>query len=455
MDTRSLTLTEARAAIARGEMTPEAVSEACLQQIERLNPIINAFITVLDFTASSAGAKQSPLFGLPLAVKDLYDTAGVRTTAGTRFFADRVPDRDAAAVEKLKAAGAVILGKTNTHEIALGVTNVNATFGNCLNPWDHTRVTGGSSGGSAAAVASGMALAALGTDTGGSIRIPASLCGVVGLKPTHGRISLRGVVPLSWTLDHAGPLTKSARDAALLLQILAGYDEQDPASVDALVDDYLGHIEEGVQGWRIALAAGEYIEDADGEVRDAFRTAAGVFRSLEARIEEVEVPWLRESAMANTLITQADGAAFHRERLSEHPDWFGADVRQRLQTGAAYTSTEYALARRTQAECTRRAELFFGQYDLLMLPSTPIPAPPIEGSDALEQARRLTRFTAPFNLTGLPAISVPCGFSAEGLPLGLQLVGAHWKEATVLRAADAYEKARGELRREARGEPVR
>ena len=452
MDTVSLTLTGARAALSRGAITPQALTEACLQQIERLNPKINAFITVTGEAARVEAAKPfspssaRPLSGLPLALKDLYETAGVRTTAGTRFFAENVPAEDGAAVRKLKEAGAVILGKTNTHEIALGVTNINATSGNSLNPWDTTRMTGGSSGGSAAAVATGMALAAMGTDTGGSIRIPASLCGVVGLKPTYGRISLRGIVPLSWNLDHAGPLTKSARDAAEILQVLAGFDPGDPASADVPVHNYLVDIDLGVAGWRIGLASGEYIEKSAPEVLAAVREAAEVFKSLGARVEEVELPWLRSAAQANGLMTPADGAAFHRERLKEHPDWFGEDVRQRLEKGAAATSTEYSLARREQAESRRKAEEFFSQYDLLILPSTPIPAPPIEGADSVEQAPRLTRFTAPFNLTGLPALSMPCGFSPEGLPLGLQIVGPHWGEAGVLRAANAYEKVRGEMR---------
>ena len=442
MDIASLTLTQARTALAQGDFAPQDLTEACLRQIERLNPTINAFITVILPERSREAAQSKGLLAdLPLAVKDLYETASVRTTAGTKFFADYIPSEDAVAVKKLKEAGVVILGKTHTHEIALGVTNVNATFGNCHNPWDTTRITGGSSGGSAAAVATGMALAALGTDTGGSIRIPASLCGVVGLKPTYGRISLRGIIPLSWNLDHAGPLTKSARDAALLLQVLAGYDEDDPASANVPVDDYLTHIDEGVQGWRIALAVGDYIAASDPEVLAAVHAAVEVFRRLGAQVEEVELPWLRDAALANTVMTQADGAAYHRERLQEHPDWFGADIRQRLEMGAAYTSSEYSLARRKQAEVRRRGELFFQNYDALLLPSTPISAPHIEGNDALEQARRLTRFTAPFNSSGLPALSMPCGFSSTGMPIGLQIVGAHWAEGKILRAAQAYESA--------------
>jgi aspartyl-tRNA(Asn)/glutamyl-tRNA(Gln) amidotransferase subunit A len=450
MDIQSLTLSEARAQIQSGELTPQDLTEACLRQIDRLNPELNAFITVTGPQAMSAAAasgrnRHAALEGLPIAVKDLYDTAGVQTTSGTSFFKDNVPSEDAVVVRKLVEAGAVILGKTNTHEIALGLTNINPHFGACRNPWDTRRVSGGSSGGSAVAVASGMALAAVGTDTGGSIRVPAALCGVVGLKPTYGRVSLRGILPLSWTLDHAGPITRSARDAALMLQVMAGYDADDPASVDVPVEDYLTHIDEGIRGWRIALAAGEYIEEAEPDVLASVRAGAQVLSGLGAQVTEVEVDWLHEAALANALIVLSDGAALHRERLASHPDGFGADVRQRLEMGAAYTAGEYALARRQQAQLRRRAESFFHEYDLLLLPTTPIGAPLIEGSDALDQARRLTRFTAPFNLTGLPAISIPCGFIAQTsevwLPVGLQLVGPHWAEANVLCAAQAFESA--------------
>lgn len=441
MDFTELTLTQAREKIGRGELTPHDLTEACFRQIEHLNPAIDAFITVVEPQLPDSKLKDTPLYGLPIALKDLYETAGTRTTMGSAFFADYVPSRDAFVVQKLREAGAVILGKTNTHEIALGVTNVNPHYGACRNPWDLARITGGSSGGSAAAVVSGMALAALGTDTGGSIRIPASLCGVVGLKPTYGRVSLRGVFPLSWNLDHAGPLTQCVRDAALLLQIIADYDEEDPASVNAAVDDYLTHIADGVRGLRVALAVGDFIEEADAEVLRAVHATAEVFTSLGAHVESVEIEWLREAALANSLMTQADGAAVHHERLKEHPEMFGADVRQRLERGAEYTASEYSLARREQAEARRRGEQFFRQYDVLILPSTPITAPLIEGSDAVEQARRLTRFTAPFNLTGLPALSMPCGFTKNDLPIGLQLVSAHWAEAKLLRAAQAYEQA--------------
>jgi aspartyl-tRNA(Asn)/glutamyl-tRNA(Gln) amidotransferase subunit A len=453
-DPNFLSVKEAILQIKNGFLTPESLTQACSRQIERLNPLLNAFITLCTDgaaggTGSASGAngagrdaaqRSALLPGIPIAVKDLFETKGIRTTAGSLFFKDYVPAQDAVVVQKLRGAGAVILGKTNTHEIALGVTSNNPHFGACLNPWDTARIPGGSSGGSAVAVATGMALAALGSDTGGSIRIPAALCGVVGLKPTYGRVSLRGAIPLSWNLDHVGSLTRTVGDAALILQVIAGYDADDPYSSDRPVDDYSAGLEDGVAQRHIALAIGDYFEDLDADVLQAYRGVAEVFEKLDAKVEKVDVSFLRDAALANGIMVAADGAAYHRERLAEHPDWFGADVRQRLETGRSFTSTDYILARRTQAEMKGRLNKFFQQYDVLLLPATPIAAPLIEGNDAVEQARRLTRFTAPFNLTGLPAISVPCGFTRAGLPIGLQIVSCAWNEAAVLRTARAYER---------------
>jgi len=418
------------------------LAAACYQQIERLNPTLNAFITVIppEPMLPPDETESMLLYGLPLAVKDLYDTKGIRTTAGSRFFTDNIPQEDAYAVQKLKKAGAWVIGKTNTHEIALGVTNNNPHFGACKNPWDITRTPGGSSGGSAVAVATGMARVALGTDTGGSIRIPAALCGVVGMKPTYGRVSLRGILPLSWNLDHAGPITRTTEDAALLLQIMGGYDELDPASMRTLPGDYSSHMKDSISGRKVALAIGSFIEEADTEILEAVRTAARILAEQGAIITEVNVDFLKEATVANAIMTQADGAAFHRERLQEHPEWFGADVRQRLETGRAFTSSEYIMARRTQAEVKRKCELLFDGYDVLILPTTPIAAPVLEGENAVERARQLTRFTAPFNLTGLPALTVPCGFTKDGLPIGLQIISRAWNEAGVLRAGYTFQQ---------------
>ena len=444
----SLTIVSALELIRGQQATPQDVAAACLRQIQRLNATLHAFITVIaeppieTINASLPSTTiTNMLRGIPIAVKDLFDTAGIRTTVGSRFFADHIPTTDAFVVEKLKQAGATILGKTNTHEIALGVTGNNPHYGAARNPWDRTRVSGGSSSGSAIAVAADMALGALGTDTGGSIRIPASLCGVVGFKPTYGRVSLRGVFPLSWNLDHVGPLTKTVRDAALLLQVISLYDSADPASIKMLTGDYLSHLTDDISGRKIAFGVGEYIAAADPEVLEAVQEARLVFDSLGCKLEDVNVDWMREAALANKTMTQSDGAAVHRDRLQEHPDWFGEDIRQRLEAGAKTTSTDYILARRTQTEMRRRCEQFFEKYDLLILPTTPTSAPSIEGVDALEQAARLTRFTAPFNLTGLPALSLPCGFTKTRLPIGLQIVSRAGADARVLNAGYAFEQA--------------
>ena len=440
MDIQTLTISSALDQLEAGTLSAAELSAACFQSIERLNPAINAYITVLKPDAEPVPSRGA-LAGIPIGIKDLYQTQGVRTTAGTSFFKDFIPQQDAHTVARIKAAGAVITGKTNTHEIALGVTGVNPHYGAARNPWNTECITGGSSSGSAAAVAAGMCLAAMGTDTGGSIRIPASLCGVVGFKPSFGRISLRGILPLSWNLDHAGPLTKSVRDAATLLQVLAGYDEQDPASINMPVEDYLSGLNAGVGGWRIGVLTGEYAWEAEPEVLETVREAALVFEKFGAQVQPVELNFLKKAALANSLMTQADGAAFHRERLEEHPLGFGEDVRLRLQAGANFTSSEYSLARRTQTETKREMELFFKDFDVLLLPSTPISAPLIDGNNALEQARRLTRFTAPFNLTGLPAISLPCGFTSTNMPVGLQLVAPAWQEKKLLQAAQVYEQS--------------
>ncbi len=320
-----LSVHEALQQMQDGTLSPRALTEACLRQIERLNPKLNAFITVCDITASDAGrvgggsryglrpTRPSPpyrdhvlamtLQNIPFAIKDLFETKGIKTTAGSLFFKDYVPDEDAAVIQKLKAAGAVIMGKTNTHEIALGVTTNNPHFGATRNPWDTARIPGGSSGGSAVAVATGMSLAALGTDTGGSIRIPASLCGVVGLKPTYGRVSLRGVFPLSWNLDHVGPITRTVKDAALVLQIIAGYDANDPASINMVLGDYLNHLEDKIKGKKFALAVGAFVEESDAEVIAAVNETAKVFALLGAKIEKVEMDFLDGAALANRRMT--------------------------------------------------------------------------------------------------------------------------------------------------------
>ncbi len=451
MDLNYLTLAEASDMIAKQEISSEELTQAHLDRISRMEPQLNCFITQTPEAALKRARQadseirgddsRGPLHGIPLALKDLFETQGILTTAGSLFFANWVPEEDGVVVERLGAAGAVNLGKLNMHEIALGVTNNSSLFGACHNPWDLERSPGGSSGGSGAALAAGLCMGSMGSDTGGSIRIPASLCGVVGLKPTFGRISLRGVVPLSWNLDHPGPLARRVEDVVLLLQTVAGYDPEDPASDEVPVPDYLVQLNGNVRGWRIALAEDSFFTRANADVLSAVRDAAEVFASLGAQVNPVEFPGAYEAARDNGLMVTSDAAAFHGKRRTEQPEKFGVDIRQRLEIGAAYTSSEYSLARRNQTVLRRKFEQFFSEYDLLLTATTPIAAPKLEGPDAVEQARTLTRFTAPFNLTGLPAISLPCGFTDQGLPIGLQIVTRPWGEAALLRAAQAYERA--------------
>lgn len=456
MELVSLSIQEASSLIKKKQISPVELTQAHLDRIQQLDKRLNAYITLTpELSLQQArqaeteiwqGDYKGPLHGIPLALKDLYETEGIRTTAGSTFFSEYIPDEDAEAVKKLKLAGAVMLGKLNMHEIALGVTNENPHYGDCCNPWDLSCITGGSSGGNAAALAAGLCMGALGSDTGGSIRIPASLCGVVGLKPTCGRVSLRGVIPLSWNLDHAGPMARSVGDVAILLQAIAGYDAQDAWSINMPVDDYRVNELKDLSGLRIALASDGYFTDTaimDAEVQLAVDTAALIFENLGAIVERVTFPNAREATMANGLMTPSDAAAFHHQRLEENPQGFGPDVLKRLHTGAAYSSTEYSLARRVQTILRCQFNEFFEEYDLLLTPTTPITAPIRGSADAVERARLLTRFTAPFNLTGLPALSVPCGWSSEKMPIGLQLVGKAWAEAKLLMAGELFEKMRG------------
>ncbi len=359
MDLTDLTLVGAANRIARREISSLALTRAYLARIDQLDPQVNSYITVTPELALrqaeaadralGAGKPLGPLHGLPVAVKDLYHTRGVRTTAGSRILASYVPEDDAVAVQRLYNAGAVLLGKLNMHEFAFGVTGVNPHYGTSQNPWGLDRLPGGSSSGSGAALAAGLCLGSLGSDTGGSIRIPASFCGVVGLKPTYGRVSLRGVIPLSWHLDHAGPMARRVEDVALLLNVIAGYDPVDPVSAAVPVADYRAGLAGGVRGWRVALADDEYFTQADDEVLAAVRAAARVFRDLGARVEAVPLPAGRAARRANGVMLLGDAAAYHAARLQERPEEFGADVRARLEEGAARPVGEYVEARRTQA----------------------------------------------------------------------------------------------------------
>ncbi|MCH8999640.1 MAG: Asp-tRNA(Asn)/Glu-tRNA(Gln) amidotransferase subunit GatA [Proteobacteria bacterium] len=436
--------------IAAGEVSPVALTEAALARIEARDGALNAFMTVTAERALAAardaeaeiaeGRIRGPLHGVPLAVKDLFATKGVRTTGGSKLLADWVPDHDAAVIERLKAAGAVLLGKTGMHELAYGTTSNNAHYGPVRNPWDPACHPGGSSGGSAAAVAAGLAYGALGSDTGASIRQPAACCGIVGLKPTFGRISKFGALPLSWSLDHMGPMARSVADAALMLQALAGPDPRDPNCVDRPVPDYSTGLETGVAGKRIALARGFFFADCDPEVAAAVEAAARTLEGLGARIEEIELPELDSAYLTGGITIACEATAYHAKNLRERPEAFSEELRGSLELGAFYSAVDYLQAQRVRRRVTEAIRGAMAPFDAVLSPTSPVPATPIGDSPPGHSGLR-HRNTIPFNLTGLPAISLPCGLTEAGLPIGLQIAGPAFDEAGILAIARAFESA--------------
>jgi aspartyl-tRNA(Asn)/glutamyl-tRNA(Gln) amidotransferase subunit A len=456
-DLTALSIAEAGALIVRRQVSPVELTDAYLAQIERQNPLLNAYVTVTGDAAReearvaereiASGTYRGPLHGIPIALKDLYDTKGVRTAAGSKILWDRVPEEDSAVTTLLRAAGAISLGKTNTHEFAYGVTTNNPHFGATRNPWNPDCIPGGSSGGSGAAVAAGMAAMAMGSDTGGSIRIPAALCGTVGLKATHGRVSTAGVIPLSWTLDHAGPLTRTVEDAALVLNAIAGYDPNDAMTVPMPVDDYTRDLAAGVRGLRLGVPRAGFFEAIDPEVARAVEEAIAVYHTLGATVEDVDGAGLWNARQAASDIMLADARHYHAAWLRDRPEEYGEDVRDRLMRRTDMSADEFIAAMRVRAAVTVETARLMTRYDGLLLPTTRIPAPPIAGQTIIIDGQEvfapniLTSNTNPFNLPGMPALSLPCGFTAAGLPIGLQVVTRRWDEVTALRIAAAYERA--------------
>jgi Asp-tRNA(Asn)/Glu-tRNA(Gln) amidotransferase A subunit family amidase len=376
-----------------------------------------------------------------VALKDIIDVAGVRTTAASALYKDWVPEHDAEVVRRLRQAGAVIIGKNNLHEFAYGGSSLVSHFGDVHNPWDVGRMAGGSSGGSAAAVAAGLVYAAIGTDTAGSIREPAALCGCVGLKPTYGRVSSRGVIPLSRSLDHVGPLAATVEDVAVVLQAIAGYDAGDLGSVDVPVADYLSALREGAKKLRVGVPRGYFFDDLDAEVASAIEQALRELSSLGAEIREVQL-----DVPIDRTLQAAEAYAYHAENVAKSPELYQAETLRRIRNGEAVTAAEYIQRRRDLEEARRNIGRVFADVDVLVTPTTTAPAPAIadlkSDPDALRPAElKLLRNTRPFNVWGLPAISVPCGFTQSGLPVGMQIAGPHWREDLVLRVAHAYEQA--------------
>ena len=450
-----LSIAEAGDLLRRRALSPVELTRAYLDRIRRLDPDLLAYITVLPDEALAAataveqeiarGQYRGPLHGIPIALKDLVMTRGVRTTCGSRILRDWVPDADATVARRLADAGAILLGKLNMHEFAYGPTGVNPHYGTCRNPWDRHRIAGGSSSGSGVAVAAELAAGALGTDTGGSVRIPAALCGIVGLKPTYGRVSRTGVIPLAWSLDHVGPMTRTVTDAALLLQVLAGRDPADPTTSAVPVPDYRRALQGEVRGLRLGLPKDLFFERVDPEVRIAVQAAARSLEGLGAVVEEIPLPKIHHAGPASFAIIASEAMAYHEPYLRARAEEYGEDVRARLTTGQFVLAHQYLKAQRARQVIRAEVDAALTRVDALLTPTTPVPAPRLDEREltvegVTEDARWwLIRCTRPINLTGHPALSVPCGLTAAGLPIGLQLVGRLFDEATLLRLGHAFQ----------------
>jgi aspartyl-tRNA(Asn)/glutamyl-tRNA(Gln) amidotransferase subunit A len=454
LETVYRTLEDAADAIRGRGLSPVALTEACLARIDALEPRLNAFITVTAELAREqarqaereieSGNYKGPLHGIPVAVKDLFATNGIRTTAGSRILADWVPDEDATVVRKLREAGAVLVGKLGLHEFAYGISSVNPHYGDVRNPWDTTKIPGGSSGGSAVAVVAGEAYVTLGSDTGGSIRIPAALCGCVGLKPTFGRASLFGAVPLSWSLDHPGPLGRTVRDVALATMAIAGHDPRDPVSADRPVPDLLSGIDEGAQTLRVGVPTDHVWDDCDPAIATAVRAAIEALARAGADVREVRWERASDYAKASGAILGVEARAYHEGTFPGRSADYGPLVRARLASQGDVDAQTYARSMRLLLEARAGgADRDLANVDVLAMPTVPTRAWTIEEAKEITRPSEWTRITRIFDLTGQPAISVPCGMDPDGLPVGLQFAARMWDEAAALRAARAYELVRG------------
>ena len=454
-----LTIGQLAPVIKARQVSPVDLVGAYLERVDEMDGRTNAFITVMRDEALAAarqaekqiaeGNYLGPLHGIPIGLKDLYYTKGVRTTAGSSIkkWAEFVPEEDATVVTKFKEAGAIILGKLNMHEFAAGATNENPHYGPCHNPWALDCVSGGSSGGSGAAVAASLCAGAMGTDTGGSVRIPATLCGIVGLKPTYGRVSRFGIVPLAWSLDHAGPLTRCVEDAALIMNAISGYDPRDPASARSPVPDFTAQLNSGVDGLRLGMAKEYFFAPAAAAVAGAVQQAIGVLEDLGATSVEVSLPNVGTVPRFHPVISMCESASYHEETIRRHADELTPNVRERFQAGSILTAAQYFRAQRARALVREEMRRALEQVDVLVSPTSLITAPRI-GQDTVvtptgeeSPLTLLSRNTSPFNDAGVPACTVPCGFDSAGLPIGLQIAGRAFDEETVLRVAHAYEQA--------------
>jgi aspartyl-tRNA(Asn)/glutamyl-tRNA(Gln) amidotransferase subunit A len=444
----SLTLKQAADRIRAKKVSPMELTEACFDRIKTWNPKINAFITLMRDQAlaqakqlgeeAAAGRFRSPLHGIPIGLKDNIDTAGTRTTAASQVYEDRVPSEDAEVVRRLKAAGAILIGKLNLHEFAMGGTSAVSYWGPVRNPWDLSRNSGGSSGGSAAAVAMDCCYSALGTDTGGSIRTPSSYCGVVGFKPTHGRVSIRGIVPLVWSLDHCGPIARSVEDTALVLQQIAGYDRLDVDSQDQPVPDYMKAIGAPVSSFRLGLPP-QFFDNLEDDVARAVEDAIAQLNKMTKGSHDVSLPSMRGAGAPGETLT------YHEELLASGPGGYEPSTRRGVQNGAQTKVTDVIRQHRQLVLLRRTFEDVFQNVDLLVTPTRRRTARTIEAELKRAANEKPTppdpENTRPFDIFGNPAITVPCGISKEGLPIGLQIAGPRWGEANVLALAYAFQEA--------------
>ena len=443
--------------VKNGDLSPVEIIEAHLSRIQATEPVLNSFITLLPDEALAtahqaerdirAGRYRGPLHGIPVGLKDLFNTGGVRTTSGCRIYDNYIPAQDCTVAARFRDAGAILLGKLNMHQFAYGPTGENPDYGHMHNPWNPELVSGGSSGGSGSAAAAGQCTITTGSDTGGSIRIPAALCGIVGLKPTYGRVSRHGLTPLAWSMDHPGPMVRTVEDAAITMNVIAGHDPLDVASADLPVPDYTSALTGDVRGLRIGMPRQYFEAPLDPEVRQAVDTALKLMESMGAELIEVDFPEFNDAAAISTTMLMAEATASFRDLLASDGNSIYEPVRLRLEAGLFISAADYLRAQQARSAFDRAARRLLDDVDLLAGPTEPVTAPPLlqpqvlAGEHEIGTVPALTQYTRPYNITGFPAISVPCGFSAEDLPIGLQLAGRPFDEETILRAAFAFEQA--------------
>lgn len=447
-----LTIAEAASRIEKRELSPVELTRDLLARIEGINPLLDAFITVTGDLATAkakeaeseiaAGRYRGPLHGIPFGLKDIYSTAGILTSGHSRTAIDNIPTEDATTTAQLLSAGGVLMGKLATHEFAHGGPSFDLPWPPARSPWNRDHFTGGSSSGSGAAIAAGLVLGAMGSDTGGSIRGPAALCGVAGLKPTYGLVSRRGVLPNSYSYDHAGPMAWTAEDCAIMLQALAAYDPGDPASADVPVPDYRAALTGDIRGLKIGVVRHFYEEDlkATPEVQAAIEAAIETMRSLGAICEDVRLSPLQDYSDVKIVLGESELFAVHRSNLISRPGDYGADFLSRSLPACLFSGPDVAEAQRRRRVLMTEMKPIYEKYDILLTAAAPSPAGRLDAHRSVAFWER-PNITSPFNVTGAPAISICCGYSSTGLPLGLQLAGRPWEDATVLKAADAYEKA--------------